>query len=238
MAFVISLLSIILLNMVLSGNNIMVIGVQAARLPERLRQQAIIWGCLIGLVVQVPLAITTSWLFRIPLLQTLGAAILLSIAYEMLMGSDSGEMATATDTLWGAIRSICLANIVMSLDSVLAIAGAANGDVILVVVGLSLGGILVIAGSQVIAKVIERFPLFPYVGAATLAWTAGQMIAEDPVLIRHLPVIGGVPPLTAGMVVFIFAVWVSAARRIRSARHRRLAKRTHDCVIHMPLKSK
>jgi YjbE family integral membrane protein len=178
-----ALLAIILIDLVLAGDNAIVIALAARNLPPHLKNKAIIWGTVGAIVVRSLMTIGVVWLLKIPGLMGIGGAALLWIAYKLVAedgGDDNhGPMAT---TFWGAMKTIVVADALMGVDNVLGVAGAAHGAFDLVVIGLLISVPIVVFGSKVVLKLVERFPLIIQLGAAVLALTAAKMIIAEPML--------------------------------------------------------
>ena len=178
-----ALAAIILINLVLAGDNAIVIALAARRLPESIRTRAIVWGTVGAIVVRVIMTLGIVWLLRIPGLMLLGGLALLWIAYQLLAdtGAHENQGAGAT-TFWAAMRTIVIADALMGIDNVLGVAGAANGAIDLVVIGLVLSVPIIVAGSTLVLKLVERFPAVIHIGAAVLAYTAARMIVDEALL--------------------------------------------------------
>ena len=178
-----ALLAIILIDLVLAGDNAIVIALAARNLPPHLKNKAIIWGTVGAIVVRSIMTIGVVWLLQIPGLMGIGGAALLWIAYKLVAedggNEDHGPMAT---TFWGAMKTIVVADALMGIDNVLGVAGAAHGSFDLVVLGLLISVPIVVFGSKVVLKLVERFPLIIQLGAAVLALTAAKMIIAEPML--------------------------------------------------------
>jgi YjbE family integral membrane protein len=177
-----ALLAIIVIDLVLAGDNAIVIALAARNLPKDLQRRAIIWGTVGAVVVRASLTVAVLWLLKVPGLMAAGGALLAWIAYRLLTGDDGGREHDVAPAMgfWAAMRTIVIADAVMGLDNVLAVAGAAHGNVGLVIVGLLISIPIVVWGSTLILKWIERFPSLLYVGGAVLAWTAAAMIIGEP----------------------------------------------------------
>jgi len=174
------LLAIILLDLVLAGDNAIVIALAARNLPRSLQRKAVFWGTFGAVAVRVALTAVVVYLLNLPGLMLAGGLLLLPIAWKLLKPSDdSGHAVNAADNFWSALRTIVVADALMGLDNVLAIAGASKGHLGLVVLGLLISVPLVVWGSTLILKLIERFPVIIYIGAGAIAWTSGRMIAHD-----------------------------------------------------------
>ncbi len=181
-----SLVSIIILNITLSGDNALMIAMASRGLRPRDRRRAILAGGVIAIVLRIVLTALATLLLNIPLLQALGGLLLIWITIRLLRGEpDAGQQPSPT-TLWSALGSIMIADFLMSLDNVLAIAGAARGSLLLLVVGVALSMPVVLFAAGWIAQLFERFPALLYVGAATLAFTAAHMVLGDQLVEAHL----------------------------------------------------
>lgn len=178
-----ALLSIIVIDLVLSGDNAVVIGMAAGRLPAEQRRKAIIWGGAGAVGLRVVFTIAASLLLDVPLLQAGGALLLLYIALKLLKpAGDEHTNVKAANSFGEAIKTIVLADVVMSLDNILAVGGAASGHIWLLIFGLALSIPILLFGSNLIAQLIDRFPLLNYIGAGILVITAVRMIFHDDVV--------------------------------------------------------
>lgn len=174
------LLTIVLLDLVLAGDNAIVIALAARNLPRHLQKQAVFWGTFGAVAVRIVLTVLVVYLLELPGLMLAGGLLLLPIAWKLLKpDQDEAHTITPAASFSSAIRTIVLADALMGLDNVLAIAGAAKGHTGLVIIGLLISIPLVVWGSTLILKLIERFPLIVYAGAAAIAWTAGRMISHE-----------------------------------------------------------
>ena len=178
--FLSGLLAIILLDLVLAGDNAIVIAMAASRLPRHLQRSAVFWGTFGAVAVRFALTAVVVYLLKLPGLMLVGGLLLLPIAWNLLCHdvSNDPDIRIAT-SFWSALRTIIIADALMGLDNVLAIAGASKGHLGLVVIGLLISVPLIVWGSTLILKLIDRFPIIMYVGAATIAVTAGHMIGND-----------------------------------------------------------
>lgn len=177
-----SLLLIITINIVLSGDNAVVIAVACRKLQPVQRKKAILWGTFLAVIVRVIATILAVYLLQIPYLYLVGGVILLWISYKLLRDEEDNEQIDASDDLVQAVKTIVVADVMMGLDNVLAIAGAAKGSILLIVLGLLISIPLMIFGSQLILKAMERFQWLVYVGAAVLALAAANMIVTERVV--------------------------------------------------------
>jgi YjbE family integral membrane protein len=183
-----ALAAIVVIDLVLAGDNAIVIALAARNLPKALQRRAIVWGTVGAIAVRASLTVGVLWLLAIPGLSLAGGAALAWIAYRLLAGDDNGrghEIAPATG-FWAAMRTIVVADAVMGLDNVLGVAGAAHGDAMLVVLGLVISIPIVVWGSSLILRCIERLPALLYVGGAVLAWTAAKMIVSEEMVAQAL----------------------------------------------------
>ncbi len=174
---------IILINIVLSGDNAVVIALAARSLPPRQQKQAILWGSGAAVVMRIVLTIVAVELLRLPYLKLVGGVLLLWIAVQLMLPEKEGEGHGAKSVgFWSAMRTILIADLVMSLDNVIAVAAAAKGNLALLVLGLAISIPLVIFGSTLLLKVMDRFPVIITIGAALLGWVAGEMFVTDPLV--------------------------------------------------------
>lgn len=177
-----ALLAIIVIDLVLAGDNAIVIAMAARNLPPHLQKKAIVWGAVGAIAVRSAMTLLVVYLLKIPGLMLVGGLLLVWIAYRLLNPSqDSDEHGQASATFWGAMKTIVIADAVMGLDNVLAVAGASHGSYVLVVLGLLISIPVVIWGSTQILKLVERFPSVTYLGAGVLAWTAAKMMISEPI---------------------------------------------------------
>ena len=179
-----ALAAIIVIDLVLAGDNAIVIALAARNLPRHLQKKAILWGTMGAIVVRALMTMVVVSLLKIPGLMVVGGLALLWIAYRLLApdSGDSHQDIAPGMTFWAAMKTIIVADAVMGLDNVLAVGGAAQGSFLLVVLGLAISIPIVVWGSSLILHWIERFPSIIYVGAAVLAWTAAKMLTGEPVL--------------------------------------------------------
>lgn len=178
-----ALLAIILIDLVLAGDNAIVIALAARNLPPHLQKRAIAWGAVGAIAVRSAMTIGVVWLLKIPGLMLVGGLGLLWIAYKLL--ADTGDKehdGPAATTFWGAMKTIVVADALMGIDNVLGVAGAAHGSFDLVIIGLLVSVPIVVFGSTVVLKLVERFPAIINIGAAVLAFTAAKMIVSEPLL--------------------------------------------------------
>jgi YjbE family integral membrane protein len=178
--FWIGFINIIILDLVLSGDNAVVIGMAARNLPAEQRKKAILLGTGVAIGLRAALTMIATYLLKIPLLMTVGGLLLIWIAVKLLIEKeDKHADVSPVNNLRSAIKTIIIADVVMSLDNVLAVAGAAHGNVFLVLFGLALSIPIIMWGSKLIATIMNKFPWIVYVGAAILGYTAGDLIVGD-----------------------------------------------------------
>ena len=179
-AFLLSLLQIVWIDIILSGDNAVVIALACRGLPPRLRRTGVILGALAAALLRIVFAVIVSWLLAVPLLKVAGGLILLHIAVKLVRGEEEEASAVAEQASLGrAIRTIVVADAVMSFDNVVAVAGAAKGHDELFVIGLALSVPLLVLGASLITRLVERFPALIWFGGGLLGWVAGEMIATD-----------------------------------------------------------
>jgi len=183
-----SLLEIIVVNIILSGDNAVVIALAARSLPRRQQKSAIFLGSAAAIVLRVVLTVFAVQLLQYPYLKLVGAALLFWIGAKLLLPENDGDLhAEATSGLWSAVRTILIADLVMSLDNVIAVAAAAEtgppqARLALLVIGLGLSIPLIIVGSQILLKLMSRWPVIITLGAALLGFVAGEMAVTDPAI--------------------------------------------------------
>jgi YjbE family integral membrane protein len=173
------LLTIVLLDLVLAGDNAVVIALAARNLPSSLQKRAVFWGTFGAVALRIVLTLLVVYLLNLPGLMLAGGLLLIPIAWKLLAPAHGEQDIAPAGNFFVALRTIILADALMGLDNVLAIAGAAKGHMGLVVIGLLISVPLVVGGSTLILKLIERFPIIIYAGAAAIAWTAGRMISHE-----------------------------------------------------------
>src|SRR6201990_1264368 len=180
-AFWLAVGKIIWINVLLSGDNALVIALACRGLHPRQR----LWGMIIGAGIAVILLIVftgiVATLMVLPYLKLVGGLALLAIAAKLLVPEDGADDVTEGTSLWHAVRIVVIADIIMSLDNVIAVAAAANGQLSLLALGLAISIPMIIAGAALIMLVLDRFPLLVWFGAMLLGWIAGDVIASDPV---------------------------------------------------------
>jgi YjbE family integral membrane protein len=214
-------LSIVVLDLVLSGDNALVIGLAARRLSPDARRLAIILGGAGAIGLRVVFATGAALLLSIPFLQAVGGVLLLWIAWKILYQDTSTHEVADGRSLFDAMQTIVLADVVMSLDNVLAIAGVSHGNVLQLAMGLVLSMPIILSGSGLIAAITGRVPWLSLVGAGILTWTAQDMIGND-TLIGRIPAIDALsgPFIAGALTVAITLPWLWRAARSRRANSR------------------
>ncbi|HHW42363.1 YjbE family putative metal transport protein [Desulfofundulus thermobenzoicus] len=208
--FIAAVFSIVIINLVLSGDNALVIAMACRCLPAVDQKKAVFWGTFGAVALRVVLTVAAVYLLKIPFLQLVGGLLLVWIALKLLLEDSGEENVYEAGCFWDAVKTIVMADFVMSLDNVLGVAAAARGNLWLLIFGLALSVPIVVAGSSLIIKILKRLPLTVDVGAAILGWTAGEMILKDrfvhPYLGTGVP--GRVFPVAlAGAVVLVGHLW-------------------------------
>lgn len=220
MEFFVALMQIMMVNIVLSGDNAVVIALAARNLPPKHQKVAILWGSGGAIVLRVALTIIAVELLKVPFLQFIGALLLIWIAIQLLVEDEEEDGAHhAHDNLFGAVKTILIADVVMSLDNTLAIAGVAKGNWTLLITGLALSIPLIVVGSALIMKMMDRFPVIVYIGAGLIAWTAGEMMDSDKAVQPYLPeIFHGTPYLPLILTLGVIAYgWYHNVKKGRTA---------------------
>lgn len=174
-------LAIILIDIVLAGDNALVIGMAANRLPPELRKKAIFWGTFGAVAIRFMSVAALTYLLMIPGLRLIGAAALIWIGWKLAFDNDEHDV-KAADTFWGAISTIVIADAVMGIDNALGIAGAAQGNLILVIAGLLISVPIILFGAGIVSKVLQKYPDSVFLGSFVLFIVAFQMAIKEPLL--------------------------------------------------------
>jgi YjbE family integral membrane protein len=213
--FISRIVQIVLIDLVLSADNAVVIGMAAHPLPPRQRRLAVLLGGGVAILLRVLLTGVATVLLGLPALKAIGGVLLLWIAYRLLERDDMPrDSVRAASTLRAAIATILIADLVMSLDNVLGVAAAANGDIVLLVFGLLVSMALVMFGGGLFAGMIDRLWWLAYVGAAVIAWTGSEMIQED-------ALVSGLAELPVGLEIGVNVLVTVAVVGLAHAVHRR-----------------
>lgn len=203
-AALIALLKIILIDIILSGDNAVVIAMATRNLPKELQNKAIFWGTAGAVILRIAMAAIIVYLLQIPYVNLIGGALLLWIAYKVLVEGEEDTNIKSYNSLFKAIQTIIIADAVMSLDNVVAVAGAAHGHIGMIALGVIISIPIMIFGSKFIVKAMEKYAWIAYAGAGILSWTAAEMILKDKSLnsLVHIP---------HGVTTYIIQVVVTAA---------------------------
>jgi YjbE family integral membrane protein len=187
-ALVIAIVQIIAIDIILGGDNAIIIALACRNLPSRQKRLGILWGTAGAIILRVILVFFASTLLTVPSLKLIGGVLLLWIGVKLLAEEDNLDEGSIkqSGSLMEAIRTIIIADFVMSLDNSVAIAAAAKGNMVLVVFGLLLSVPIIIGGSAIILRMMQRFPIIITLGAALLGWLAGDLIAHDPLLKNYM----------------------------------------------------
>lgn len=223
--FWVSVLQIIWIDLVLSGDNAVVIALACRNLPPEQRKWGIWLGAGAAVGLRIVFALIITWMLAIPYLKIVGGILLFWIAIKLIMGDEGHEEIEGKTSLWGAVRTIAVADAVMSLDNVLAIAAASHGNVWLFIFGLALSIPLIIFGAQFILTLFARFPWLIWLGAGLLGWVAGDMITNDPVWIRQFGEWKGLLAYLGDTVGALFVVALGFFVKWRRERAARIAER-------------
>jgi YjbE family integral membrane protein len=185
-AFFSALLAIVLIDLVLAGDNALIIGLVARNLPKESQRQVILWGTFGAIAIRALMAILVVYILNVPGFMLAGGLALVWIARKLLppeaQGAESQLVTGPATSMAGAVRTIVIADAVMGVDNVLAIGGAAYGSILLIVLGLAISVPIIIWGSQLVIKLVDRFPSVVLLGGAVLAWTGYSMVVREPLL--------------------------------------------------------
>ena len=216
--------SIMIVNILLSGDNAVVIALASRNLPPNQQKKAIFWGSAAAIIMRVVLTITAVKLLTLPYLKLVGGILLVYIGVQLLADSDGEEDMKAESSIWAAIRTILIADLVMSLDNVLAVAAAAQSGpeatrMLLLIIGLALSIPLIIFGSTMLLKLMERFPIIITFGAGLLGWLAGGMIVDDPAIEDGIKAMFGDIRIVAEIIGVAIVIALGAYLKKRSSQH-------------------
>ncbi|RRJ66691.1 TerC family protein [Paenibacillus oralis] len=227
-AFFLSLINIIFIDLILAGDNAIVIGMAARKLPRTVQKKAIIYGTAGAIVLRIAATLIVVWLLGIPWLLAAGGLMLIFIAYKVLADEGDHDSIEAKDKLWPAVRTIVIADAAMGLDNVIAVAGASQRHMVLVVIGLLISVPIVVWGSTLFIKLLEKFPWIAYLGAAVLTYTAANMITEEP---HFLAFFEDNPILRYGLIaVMICGVLLAGLLKKRRQQKEKDNTRTHPAT--------
>jgi YjbE family integral membrane protein len=191
-AFWLAVAQLVFINILLSGDNALVIALACRGLPPAQRRWGLILGAGVAVILRLAFTVVIARLMLLPYLKLAGGAALIIIAARLLVPeADDKNDIEAVSHLWRAVRIVVVADIIMSLDNVIAIAAAANGDFVLLAIGLAVSIPLIVAGAALIMTIIDRFPVLVWAGAALLGWIAGEAMATDPVVAQKVAALFG-----------------------------------------------
>ncbi|XID95351.1 TerC family protein [Paenibacillaceae bacterium WGS1546] len=211
MEMLIVFMEIVMINLLLSGDNAIVIAMASRRLPPDQRRKAVWWGAAAAIGLRCVLTLGAIALLNIPFLRTVGAALLFVIAYQLLTDKEKQAETHAANTLFGAVWTIVVADFVMSLDNVLAVAAVADGDTALLIIGIVMSIPIIIWGSSFIMRMLDRLPGLLYLGGGLLGYTAAEMMLGDPGWKLYLPLMPAdfdklFPPVSVALLL-VAALW-------------------------------
>lgn len=212
MEFLLGLLDIIIINLVLSGDNAVVIALASRKLPKEQRKLAILWGTAGAIVLRIGLTFVAVSVLKIPLLMLLGGLLLVWISFKLLVDKEEHTEVKAGNNIMQAVQTIVVADLIMSLDNVLAIAGAAKDNYFLLILGITIGIPIIVFGSTIILKMMEKYPAILYIGSGVLAWTAGEMIVGDN-FVNSL--ISGIPGMHYGVPIVVTAAVLTIGYQLK-----------------------
>lgn len=211
-------LQIMLINIVLSGDNAVVIAMASKNLPAAQRRQAIWWGAFGAIGLRVVLTIVAVYILKVPFIQALGSLLLLWIAIKLLIDEEDHAEVKQAATLGKAVWTIIVADFVMSLDNVLAIAAKAEGDIAVIILGIGLSVPIIIWGSTLVMNLLKQYPVLIYLGAAILGYTAGEMFTADEALVKLL--LGPLPHEALPFITMLIVVGAGLLKKfVFRARH-------------------
>ncbi len=220
--FWVDVFKIIIIDLLLSGDNAVVIALACRNLPETQRRKGILYGVAGAIVLRIVLTFFAVSLLSLPYLKLVGAFLLLWIGVKLILPEEEhgeGNIKAVTQ-LWGAVKTIIIADFVMSLDNVLGVAGAAHGNAMLLIFGLLVSIPLIAWSSQLVLKLIDRFPFIIYGGGALLGYVAGEMLVSEGLfkpLLESLPVLHWLIPTVCALLVLLIAQWLTL-RKARNAK--------------------
>jgi YjbE family integral membrane protein len=214
--FWLALLEIITINIVLSGDNALVIALACRGLPPKNRRWGIALGTLAAIVLRIIFAVVIVFLLRVPLLMLAGSALLMWIAIKLVLPEKSEHEAgiAASASIWQAVWVVMVADAVMSLDNVIAVAAAAKGSLLLLILGITISIPPVVLGAAIMLYVLDRFPILVIAGSGLLGWVAGELAVEDEIahafLTAHAPLLISSAPFICCAIVVAVGLWATA----------------------------
>jgi YjbE family integral membrane protein len=214
----------VLIDLVLAGDNAIVIGLAARNVPRDMQRRVILWGTAGAILVRIALTGIVVWLLRIPGFLVAGGLALVWIGWRLTQGGGDAHEIRSAATVRGAIQTIVVADAIMGIDNVLAVGGAAQGNFVLVMLGLAISIPIVVWGSTLVVRWVDRFPVILWIGAAVLGWTAAKMIASEPLI---APWFGAHP----GVRTALYALVVGGLVALPLWRTLSPLQRTHGAVL-------
>jgi YjbE family integral membrane protein len=212
------LFSVILVDIILSGDNAILIAMATFSLPPHKRKSAVWIGMGLAIIIRIIMTITTTFLLRIPFLQAIAGFFLYTLSLRLLMVSnDDTQISMKQSTWFGAVGTIVFADITMSLDNILAVAGVSEGHMFFIIAGLLFSMLFLIISSRILSYFMDRFHSFLWIGAGILAWTAGKMIAHDRAFYQVTHLYSFLLPSVAVM-IFLFVIYSNKRRPIKRFR--------------------
>ncbi|GGJ73839.1 YjbE family putative metal transport protein [Virgibacillus salexigens] len=186
MEFIEAILKILLVNLILSGDNAVVIAMASRKLPNYLKRQAVVWGTIGAITFRIIFVFLVIYLLKLPFIHFIGGILLLIVAYKLLVDKQEEQQIKGGSSLKEAIVIIIFADLIMSLDNVLAIVAVSNGDILLIMIGIIVSIPIIILASQYIMELMEDYASIVYVGASILAWTATEMLLKEQLMVDLL----------------------------------------------------
>lgn len=209
--FLSSLVSIVMIDIVLGGDNAILIALATRNLPNEYRKKAIFWGVVGAIAIRAALTAVAVYILELPFVHFIGGVLLVWIAYKLLVEEDEHNDIKSGKTTWDAVKMIVFADLLMGIDNVLAVAGAAHGHPLLVVLGLLISIPIIVWGSTIILRYIEKYPVITFIGSAVIAHTAGSMIVEDPIIytniVADMPILHFLVPISIIVGVIGLGLW-------------------------------
>ena len=219
------ILSVVTINILLSSDNALAIAMASHKLEPDYRKKAVLWGSICAVLIQIVLTYAASLLLTIPYLKIAGGVVLAWIAAKMITGDESADedtrAAQQSGTLWGAVRAIVIANLIMSLDNVLAVAAVAEGNSLALALGVIVSFPIIMWGSVLISGLLEKFPVLVLMGAVFLGWTAGGIISSDAIVAGALAY-SNISQATVSAILSLgvsFLAWRTAMTKVRASSH-------------------
>jgi YjbE family integral membrane protein len=214
-AFLTALLTIIVIDLVLAGDNALVIGLAARNVPKHLQRRVIFWGTGGAIAIRIAFTLGIVWLLKIPGLMLVGGLLLLPVAYKLIFPKEESHHSESAKnaSFWTAIKTIVVADALMGVDNVLGVAGAAQGSFLLVVLGLVISVPIMVWGSTLVLKLVDKHPWIITAGAGVLIWTATQMILDEKLLAPYLPAHDWFDEVTGAALTFLIIGFLAMRKK-------------------------